>query len=308
MAESDDAREGCFGFRVSTDLDLHYLRAGGTDRLDVRVGSHEPEEPVGDLLREWLPHEQRPVHVRLFADAALSRYSLWIADAGWYVVEPDRGCVSVPPNGRGVRREERLWGIPTLLAFLARGDVPLHAGVVDVGGMAVAFGAPTRHGKTTLAAAFWRNGHRLLSEDLTCLRWDPDPMVIPGPAMLRPRVDIADRLGLTNVVEIDRDDDRVHLALDGPLARDHSPVPLAGFVFLREAADEIRLSPVDIVDGIRDLWALTFHLHVDDHERRMFERLTDLAARVPFWDLRRPMTIEALDDTVERIVETVRGG
>jgi hypothetical protein len=40
----------------------------------------------------------------------------------------------------------------------------------------------------------------------------------------------------------------------------------------------------------------------------MFERLTDLAARVPFWDLRRPMTIEALDDTVERIVETVRGG
>jgi hypothetical protein len=245
---------------------------------------------------------------RLFADPGLTRYSLWIADAGWYVVEPGRRRISVPPNGRSVRREERLWGIPALLTFLGRGDVPLHAGVVDIGGMAVGFGAPTRHGKTTLAAAFWRNGHRLLSEDLTCLRWDPDPMVIPGPAMLRPRVDIADRLELTEVVEIDRDDDRVHFALDGPRARDHTAVPLAGFILLRETADEISLSPVELADAIRDLWALTFHLHVDEHERRMFERLTDLAARIPVWDLRRPMTIEALDDTVDRIVETVRRG
>jgi hypothetical protein len=296
---------GCFGFRVQSPLELRYLRSGGIDALEILEGPEEPQHDPGELLREWLPHESRPVHVRLFVDKTAGRFSLWIADVGWYVVEPGNARIFVPPAERTVRREERLWGIPVILAFLERGDLPIHAGVVDVGGRAIAFGGPTKHGKTTLAAAFWRNGHRLLSEDLTCLRWDPDPIVIPGPAMLRPRVDVADRLGLTEVEEIDRDGDRVHLALGGPRARGHEAVPLAGIVLLREATDDISLSRVDLADAIRDLWVLTLHTHADDHERRMFEGITDLASKTAVWNLHRPKTLDALDDTIERIVEVV---
>ena len=57
-----------------------------------------------------------------------------------------------------------------MLCFRARGDTALHAAAVEVDGQAVVLGAPGTFGKTTLAAAFHAAGHRLLSEDTTCIR------------------------------------------------------------------------------------------------------------------------------------------
>ena len=50
-----------------------------------------------------------------------------------------------------------------------------------------------------MAAAFHRAGHRVLSEDTTCVRLGPEQAVVPGPAMLRVRHDVAAELELPSV-------------------------------------------------------------------------------------------------------------
>ena len=152
--------------------------------------------------------------------------------------------MTLPDTENVVRREERLWSIPAMLCFLARGDAALHAAAVEVDGQAVVLAAPGSFGKTTLAAAFHAAGHRLLSEDTTCIRGAEAPLVVPGPAMLRLRHDVAEQLEIPNATPVGTvEDDRVHLALDPAVRGDCSPVPLRAIVLLRHADEGFRIEP-----------------------------------------------------------------
>jgi hypothetical protein len=294
---------GCFGFTIRSDLSFAYLReAGRTDgELVVREDDVAPVPETLAPLREWEPTELNPFHARLYAPHRGMADRLWVRDLGWYAVDADAGEVVVPAGAYPVRREERLWGIPATLCFLPRGDVPLHAAAVDIGGRALLFGAPGRHGKTTLAAAFHGAGHDLLSEDVSCLRIGATPHVVPGPAMLRVRPDSFTNLELPGTREVGRDADRVHLAIDRSAPAD--PVPLAAVVLLRGVADAIEIEPEDPVEVVRDLWALSFKVPTDADRVRCFQALVDLAAAVPVWGLRRPMTYDALPSVIDAVTE-----
>lgn len=295
----------CHGFEVDSSLELRYLREGRGQplRVDVHDGGYEPQEL--DLVLEWSPRPDRPIPVRLYRHGDGGGHALWIGDTGWFFVDPAEGVILVPSEATPLRREERLWGMPSILAFLGKGDFPLHAAAVDVGGRAVLLGAPTRSGKTTLAGWFWHRGFRLLSEDLSRIHWEDGGWVFPGPAMLRLRRDVAARIDVTDVVEVGRDEERVHLALTGPRAADARPAPLAAIVLLHAGGETVEVDRVPPVEALPDLWALTYHLPDDDHERSLFSWLTDMAATVPVWRLRRPLRYETLDSVVERVVECV---
>jgi hypothetical protein len=143
-----------------------------------------------------------------------------------------------------------------MLCFLARGDLPLHAAAVEVDGGAVVIGAPRAFGKTTLAAAFLSAGYRLLSEDVTCVHPGSVPLVIPGPAMLRVRPDVADRLEIRDATPVGKPDDRVHFAVDRGVRGDCRPVPLRA-IFLLRAADRVFAETVRSSEAVRDLWPLS---------------------------------------------------
>lgn len=296
-------RGACYGYEVRSTLALNYLRSGGGDPLEIAAGD-PPAAPPGELLREWLP-PRFPTHVRLHADG--DGYRLWIEDAGWFCVDPRAPRVLVPPGGDPVRREERLWGLPALLCFLARGDLPLHASCVQVDGRAVMLAAPGRFGKTTLAAAFAAAGHRVLAEDLVCLRPGSPPSVIPGPAMLRIRRDVADAFRLATTTELRRDEERIHLALEG--ARGScQPVPLQAIALLHESDSEPRIERAHGAQVVRDLWALSFKLPTDEDRARCFQAVGALAASAATWRLTRRLRIEDLRPTLERLLDVVAVG
>lgn len=295
---SPPARGACYGYEVRSDLDFRYLRSGGGDPLDV-VAVPPPERATGELLREWDP-AIFPTHARLHRDGG--GYRLWIDGAGWFGVDPGAGRVEVPADADPLRREERIWGLPVLLCFLARGDVPLHASCVEIAGRALLLAAPGGFGKTTLAAAFAAAGHRVLAEDLTCLRPRSAPAVVPGPAMLRVRRDVADALVVPGAEEVGRGDDRVHLSL-GPGRGTSDPVPLGGIAFLREGDTAPRLEPAAGADVVRDLWALSFNLPTDDDRERCFRAVAQLAVCTRTWNLTRRLRIEDLGPTVARAAE-----
>lgn len=299
--DPDQSRTGTVaGFAVRSEVALRYLRRGASDTpLDVVLGPEEPAPtPDRPPLRVWEPQPDNPFHAKLWRDGPHAH--VWIEGVGSYRIDTDRARIEVPRSEGSVSREERLWGIPTSLCVTARGDQTIHAASVEIDGRAVVFGAPGRHGKTTLAAAMHAAGHRLLSEDTTCFRSDAAPVAIPGPALLRLRRDSFQRLGARDATIVGEDPDRVHLSIDGPRRGTGDPVPIAAVALLR-SGEQTRVERVEPGLAIPELWALAFKLPTDEDRARCFGAVTELAGSVPVWNLHRPLTWEALDEAVDAL-------
>lgn len=290
----------CFGFRPVCDLPFEYLREGDGEPLEVREQTSDGADEGGALVTEWTPVPGRRSWSRLYE--AEGGYRLWVEGGGTFHIDPRVPSVALPTGfGSTVRREERLWGVPALLCFLARGDLPLHAAAVDVNGEAILLAAPGYAGKTTLAAGFDAAGHRVLSEDVSCIRLSSPPRVVPGPAMLRVRRDLAGRLELPGAQELAAGDDRVHFSLDPSRRGDCTPLPIRALVFLRRGQGEVALEHVPTADALRDLWALSFKLGTSEDRERCFQSVAALADGIRVWNLSRPLLLEGLPEVVERI-------
>jgi hypothetical protein len=292
----------CFGFQVRSSLPFAFLREGDGDPLEVSAPSESGAGRRDRLWIEWTPTRDGGFHGRLYRNE--SGFRLWVANLGWFLIEPEASRIVLPEADDAVIREQRLWGIPTLLCLLHRGDLPLHAAAVEVDGSAVVLAAPGTFGKTTLAAAFYRAGHRVLSEDVSCLRLSGAPVVIPGPATLRMRRDMVERLDLPATRLVSTGGDRHHLALLRDRG-DCQPVPLRAIVLLRPSEDELKLERAPKAEALRDLWALSSRVSGAADRRRCFQWLSQLARSVPIWNLSRRLEIEALDSTVDRIAADV---
>jgi hypothetical protein len=307
MVESgldDEAAGACFGFLVRSPCAFRFLRrGGGEETLEIREASEGITAPASTLLAEWvLPDAAGDVTTRLYGRNGIFQY--WTNDAGWFRVDPAARVIEVSQQENEVRREQRLWGIPTVLCFMERGDFALHAAAVEVGGSAILLAAPGRHGKTTLAVAFHARGYRLLTEDTTCCRLASEPLLVPGPTSVRLRPDIFHGEAPTGTTVVSVRNDRVHLVLDSDRAGDSFPVPIKALIFLRGPAEQIRLEHVETSQALRDLWTLNFHLHNTIGRRQSFTQLAQLGASISIWNLHRPLSLTNLDEVVSRIVDT----
>ena len=289
-----------FGFAVRTEVPLQFLRmGGGVKALEIAEEAFPPERPTGVPLGEW------PLHGTAYpATAALFQhpfgFEYWTSDAGRFRIDLEPGRIVVPVDGDPILREQRLHGMPMLLSFDHRGDFSLHAAAVQVGSGAVILAAPSRFGKTTLAFAFHRAGHRILSEDLVCCR--PGSLeVLPGPALVRLRPDAYHGVPPAGMREVAARPDRIFLALEGESRGSGAPLPIRGVVFLREGAS-LRLEPAPVVDSIRDLWHLGFRIPTAEARAGSFQALAALAKAVPVVNLYRPLDLGRLDETVTCLV------
>jgi hypothetical protein len=295
----------CFGYAVDSALPFAYLRdAERAERISVRLGAEQGARPRDAPALRWRPRPGRRWSADLYRRG--DGFALSIAGAGWYEVNPTTRRILVPEGTEDVvRREERVWGIPTLLCFARRGDLPLHAAAVEVDGHAVVLAGPGCAGKTTLAAAFVAAGHRLLSEDLCCLRSGVAWNVVPGPAMLRLRRDVTNAVRLPGADAVGIDEDRVHFALARSGRGGCKPVPLAAVLLLRESSEGISLRRLEPARALPDLWALSFRLPQHDDRERCFAGVAALANAVPILDLARPLSLDTLGRTVERVEEAI---
>jgi hypothetical protein len=291
----------CFGYSPRSTVGFAACRPAvdaAFDTIEISECDGELEMPTPPLL-EW--QEERRPFARLWDDAP--RFTVWIDGIGWFQINRAVPSIKIPAASSGIRREARLWGVPTALCFMGRGDLPLHAAAVDVNGSAVVFAAPGRYGKTTLAAAFMQAGHRLLSEDLTCVRASPTPMVWPGPALLRVRKDAFRSLAFSDADVVDEDETRMYVLPDLEARGNGTGVPLRAIVFLRtHDADRLVLERVEETrSAFPDLWTLSFNMPNDSDRTRCFSTITALAASVPIWNLARPLSYESLP----RVIATI---
>lgn len=305
-------RGACFGFAVDSPVRWRMLRPGTGTPLAVTLHS-ALTAPATEPMISWF---ERDVAVaRLFgtgdtgaADgggdtdgAGGGPMLLDVAGLGCYRIDPHRPAISIPEEAVD-RIELRLWGIPVALCRIAAGDHVLHAATVEVDGRAVAFAAPGRFGKTTLACAFLAAGHRLLTEDLTGCRTSPVPQVWPGAAGVRVRRDVYGRLELPGTTVAREDAGTVQVSIDEDRRGDASPVPLAAIVLLRKSEGEATLTRVPSGRAVQDLWAVSLRLPTDEDRSRCFGQVGDLAARVPVWNLTRRLAFDDLRATVDLVI------
>jgi hypothetical protein len=294
----------CFGFAVRSELDFHFLRAAGDDEpMYVSAPSLPPDGHIGELVQQWRPTTEVRFDTYLYRDNG--QFSLKMGQGSWFTIDPEQRRIVMPDDTNTVRREERLWGIPAILCFLARGDLQLHAAAVEVGDGAIVIAAPQTHGKTTIAATFHNAGFRLLSEDVTCIRGLRDPQIVPGPAVLRVRRATAERLSILGAREVGERDDRVHFAIAPERRGDGRPVPLRAIFMLRESDHGFRLERPTAVDAVRDLWPLSFNLPTTADRARCFAAVTDLVGAVRIENLYRPFRLEELPGVVDFVASRV---
>jgi hypothetical protein len=292
----------CFGFELRSSTPFALLRSGSGQPLEVRNGE-DAAPPRGEPLLEWTPRADRPLHTRVYADG--DGYRMWTDREGWFAIDPSTPSITTPFVEDALRLEQRTLGIPLMLCFLHRGELPLHAAVVEIGGEALLLAAPGRFGKTTLASAFLMAGHRVLSEDIACCRLAESVSVLPGPALLRVREGTHQQLAFPNTRRlIDEPDGRVRLTLEGPARGTGEPVPLRGVVFLRDGRGGGHLRRVATKQALPDLWSLSLKLPTDHDRARCFELTATLADAVPVWNLYRALRFDTLPEVVGRIVET----
>jgi hypothetical protein len=301
LSDVDSRPSTCFGYLPRSTVAFTACRPGADaafDPIEISESERTIEMPTIPLL-EW--HEVGRPFARLWDDSP--RFTVWIDGIGWFEIDRSVPSIVIPAESNGIRREARLWGVPAALCFMGRGDLPLHAAAVDVNGSAVVFAAPGRYGKTTLAAAFMQAGHRLLSEDLTCVRTNPTPAVWPGPALLRVRKDAFSRLSFSHDDVVDEDETRMYVMPDQQARGSGAAVPLRAIVFLRtHDSEQLVLERVEETRAaLPDLWTLSFNMPNDTDRTRCFSTITQLAGSVPVWNLARPLSYKSLP----RVIETI---
>lgn len=288
-----------FGFSVRSSVPLRFLRhGGGAESLEVLEDESPETQQEGELLGEWpLQGTSYPASAKLFRIPG--GYEYVTSDAGRFRIDVERSRIEVPRDGDHLLREQRLHGMPMILSFLSRGDISLHAAAVEIGSAAVILAAPSRYGKSTLALAFQRGGHRVLSEDLICCR-PSSGEAIPGPALLRIRPDVYPRELPEGLFVAAERPDRVFVGFDPAHAGSGAPVPIGAIVFLRESTT-LAVEPVQPTTVLKDLWRLSFRTGTEEGRAESFQRLTRLAGSTPSWNVSRPLTLNALDATVDLV-------
>jgi hypothetical protein len=302
---AEDRAPSLFGFGIRSEVPLKFLReGGGVGLLEVIVTRGPAKRPAHPPLGEW------PLHgASVPATAALYEipggYEYWTTDAGRFAVHLDRGVIEIPADGDEILREQRLNGMPMLLAFAHRGDISLHAAAVEVDGGAIILAAPSMFGKTTLALAFHERGYRLLTEDLVCCRPGTTEL-IPGPALARMRPDVYAGAPPKGMEAVAIKSDRVFLAPPVGQRGSTAPLPVRGICLLREG-ESLRAEPAQPLEVVKDIWHLGFRMPTAEGRSESFRQVTRLATAVPVWNVHRPMKLELLGDTVELIASLSRG-
>ena len=300
-------RGGCFGFEVRSPLVFEYLRTDGAKPLYIEERETEIAEPSDGRMYEWAERPAERLRTALYrTDGA---HGLWVDSVGWFGIDrrvPEIVAPRLRATARPAWRETIFWGTPVALCFMGSGRLSLHAASVDVEGRGLLLAAPGTFGKTTLAGAFLREGHRVLSDDVSCLAAGDPSLVFPGPAVLRLRRDVYEKVEFPGTVVADQTATKVALSLQGPQRGSGSPLPLVGIAILHKGEGSPTISRAKPHEAVRDLLVLASNMLID--QAAAFADVTALVDAVPVWRLERRLDYDELPRVVDMLARTCARG
>ena len=272
-----------FGYEVVSELPLRRLRRARGERGTIEI-VRGPESLLDEpgVVTGLSSESARGggEHVFLLADTGDARL-IGCSATGGYRLELDPLRVTVAPRGAAEIWEHRLLSVVIPILLAGHGDLALHAAVVEVEDCAILFCGPPQRGKSTLALAYSRLGHRVLSEDGAVLER------LPGgwrawPAASGARIREPGRDGVVT---------KVVRELDGEEA---APLPVGAVVLLDERGARLESEPLAPALALTLLTAHLTHAGGQAALAPAFARLAQLLGTVPALRASLPDDLEML--------------
>jgi len=276
--------------------------------------------PVAPARPQWYHRWQLPGGVEWVRFARVGPdYLLRFSRFADFLVSGDGAVVRCRPRAstpRGTIRHLFLHQVVPLVLG-QRGRVVVHASAVATPAGAVAFLGGSRRGKSTLAASFWVAGFPLVTDD--CLRIDQRGrrlVAVPGYPSVRLWPDAMRELAIETRAARPSAHYTEKIRV-GSGAGDRRfatrPLPIARVYVLAGARrgggrQPVRIEPLSARDGLVEIIAHLYRLDVGRRDllRRDFDRLADLARRLPVRRLHVPRGLTRLRevrDAIQRDLE-----
>jgi len=190
-----------------------------------------------------------------------------------------------------------------------RGVNCLHASAVAVDGRACAFVGASGSGKSSLAAAFARHGHAVLSDDVTPLE-ERDAAFYAQPAYPRIRLWPESVRGLFGTVEslprmVEGWDKRYIDLASPPFRFQREALPLAAIYLLDTSPGSPAIAAVNPREAVKSIVADTYATYLLDRERRAreFEFVGRLVDAIAVKRLRRGDDLSDAGRTCELVID-----
>jgi hypothetical protein len=218
--------------------------------------------------------------------------------------------------------DERLVHLPlfgTVLAMLLhqRGRLVLHGSAVSIEGRGVVFLGHKGWGKSTIAAALYGSGHRMLSDDVTSLDLDLEkrrvPLLYPSFPVFKLWPDAAasalgdDPATLPRIAA--QSEKRSRRAESGFSLQ---PVAL-GAIYVLAHGDKVKIEPLSRSEAMLHLIAHSFVARVGSVAlqggtgAKHLKQCAHLARTVPCYRLERPRSVTLLQSTAKLVTDHIRG-
>jgi len=182
------------------------------------------------------------------------------------------------------------------LLLYQRGLLVLHGSVVRIHNRVIAFLGHSGSGKSSAAAACYRQGHPLFADDITALDLScGTPLVQPGFPRLKVHAETAEalRLSIQSLPPVHPDlHDEFALPLGEQFCTEEEPLST---VYLLEDGKQVE---IEKLTPVRALVELLQHAQPTRHGHnggaKQFEQLSMLVRQVPIFRLRRPRNLKLL--------------
>ena len=294
------------GWRVASAIALPDLPpwAGDMRAPDVTIG-------IGEVPT----FERTVLTTPLVQIAPDGRARFEVTGIGNFLVEEGKR-ITVAPLLPLDAPDIRLFLLGSGFGFLChqRGVLPIHAASVDIDGEAVVLAGASGAGKSTLAAAFWRRGHAVLSDDVSPIDLSAGAsLILPSLRRIRLWSDSVKHAGWQSIQM-----ERCRAGLEKfsrSIASDVRPLPLPP-----RAIVHLRRQP-DTFGGSR-FRRLRGRAAAEEFRRQIYRwrslvgiagktgamtRSALAASRFPqHFIMERPVSFDRLDSVVDDIVATVR--
>lgn len=306
MITAEPARDGrrvyhAYGLIVEAPLPLpELLPAVQKAEVSVEFGRVDRDrlEVVGE--KQWFS-----------VDATGATYAYDGAGA-FFVRGGDTITVDPEPNADERTLRLCLLGPALSLLLYQRGRILLHGSAVVIGGGAVGFLGGNGWGKSTLAAACYRRGHEMITDDVMAIDFAGEtPAIIPSYPQFKLWPRAADALGerLESLPVVHPDFEKRARAVTQRFAR--LPVPIRGFYVLG-LGDIIALQSLNPQEGLKSLLTYWYGRRFGEpwlravDQRDGFAQSAMLARRVRVSRLLRPSDLSSLDTQVRMLEEDSR--
>ncbi len=296
-----------YGGSLDSEIPFATLPAGsGATRWKLRRASGSPSP--AELLQLGEDDVDGATRVRLFRHAA--GFRLEYDDTGTFDIDRTGTRIDWYAGGNAIPEAVQLDVLGRVLptAMHASGALCLHGSAVELGDGAVAFLAPKRHGKSTLARALTRAGARVVTDDVVAIDLDPEPRMRPGVPQLRLLRDSARQLGASTET-LAGPGGKVIVHPDESSRTSSSALPLAALYLLQPIRASLALESVERIPlaGVAVAMALLPQARLapllgKSEASVLLDRAVRLAAAVPTWTLRVARDFARLDEVVAQIL------